>query len=282
MRFYKWAGISLLIHAAVVLPFMFTVSSAPPPKAREARLEMELFDMVSVREKEEPREAETETSNIPDMPDVPAPAPPEPKPEAQPAPLPDEPEPVAVIEEPPVELADEPQPQQESVAENPVMLPDAGPVAGYAVGLAADTGAAGAPDGAGVFLPLAGGGVGGGTGKVDGNDAVDRSQESLRRQQAEETDRLNRYTSMVARRLQANLVYPANMRRKGVEAATTIAFTVTGSGEIRADSLRVRTSSGYKEMDDNALRAARESAPFDKPPKELTLVIELAFEVGRR
>jgi protein TonB len=85
----------------------------------------------------------------------------------------------------------------------------------------------------------------------------------------------------VANRLQSNLVYPEKMRRQGIEAVTTIAFTVMESGQIRRNSLEVRKSSGYREMDDNALRAARESAPFDKPPKEMALVIAVAFEVER-
>ena len=277
MRFYKWLGISLLIHAVVVLPLMLAAFSAPPPKPREVKLEMELFDMASIREMEETREAEA-----PDIPDVPAPAQPEPEAEAPPPPFLEEPEYAAA--ELPVEPMDEP-PQPEPVVENPVIMPDSGPAPGSAMGLVAET-AAGAPGGAGVFLPLAGGGGGSGIGGGGGSgvgvkDAADRRQEALRREQADEADRLNRYTSMVARRLQANLVYPANMRRKGVEAATTIAFTVTESGQIKRDSLQVRKSSGYREMDDNALRAVRESAPFDKPPRELALVIELAFEVGR-
>ena len=89
------------------------------------------------------------------------------------------------------------------------------------------------------------------------------------------------YTSGVARRLQANLVYPEKMRRNGIDAVTTIIFTVTASGQIKRDSLKVRKSSGYKEMDENALKAARESVPFAAPPREMTLVIDVAFEVGR-
>ena len=254
----------MLIHAAVVLPFMLSVFSAPPPKSGVVKLDLELFGMLSDREVEEKRMA-----GVPELPPGPAPKP-KPKPEEPPVQPQAEPvpEPVAAAVELPAELMNEP---PEPFIESPVVIPVARPVA-----VAAASNVSG---GGGVFLPASG--TGGGGGGSGGRDAADRRGETLRRGRAGDADPLSLYTSRVARRLQSNLVYPEKMRRKGIEAVTTIIFTVTESGQIKRDSLKVRKSSGYGEMDDNALKAARESAPFDEPPKEMTLVIDVAFEVGR-
>ena len=266
MRYYRWLGISLLIHAAVILPFMLQAFSTPP-KSRAVRLDLELFGMLSDREVEEKLMA-----GAPELPPNPAPTPapkPKPKPEEPPVKPVEEPMPVTAAVELPAELADE---LTEQIIESPVVIPVAFPVA-----------AASASDvlgGSGVFLPSAGTGTGGGGGS-GGSDAVNRRGETLRRGRAGDADPISLYTARVARRLQSNLVYPEKLRRKGIEAVTTIMFTVTESGHIKKDSLKVRKSSGYGEMDDNALKAARESAPFDEPPKEMTLVIDVAFEVGR-
>jgi protein TonB len=263
----RWIGISLLMHAAVILPLMLPVFSTPPPKDRVVKLDLELFNMLSDREVEEQR-----TAGVPELPPGHAPKPkPEPSPEEPPVQLPDEPmpEPVAAVELP-AELMEEP---PEPFIESPVAIPVAGQVAA--------TSSSDIAGGSGVFLPSTGTGAGIGGGGSGGRDAADQRGETIRRGRAGDADPLSMYTSRVARRLQSNLVYPEKMRRKGIEAVTTIIFTVTGSGEIKKDSLKVRKSSGYAEMDDNALKAARASAPFDEPPKEMTLVIDVAFEVGR-
>ena len=262
MRYYRWIGISLLLHAAVVLPFMFSVFSTPPPKSGVVKLDLELFGMLSSREVEEKRMA-----GAPELPPGPAPKP-KPKPEEAPVQPQNEPvpEPVAVAVELPAEFLEE----LTQVIESPVVIPASWPVA---VASASDV------SGGGVFLPAGETGTGGGG--SGGRDAADQRGETSRRGRAGEADPLSMYTSRVARRLQSNLVYPEKMRRKGIEAVTTIIFTVTADGQIKRDSLKVRKSSGYGEMDDNALKAARASAPFDEPPKEMTLVIDVAFEVGR-
>jgi len=259
MRFNRYIGISLLIHAAVLLPFVFHAFSTPQPKARELKLDLELFDMLSDREVEEKQMA-----GVPELPPAPKP---KPKPEETPVKPQDEPIPVTAAVELPAEFMEEP---TEQAIESPVVIPVAVPVA---------VASADVSGGSGVFLPASGIGTGGGG--SGGNDAINRRGETLRRGRAGDADPLSLYTARVARRLQSNLIYPEKMRRKGIEAVTTIIFTVTAEGQIKKDSLKVRKSSGYGEMDDNALKAARESAPFDEPPKEMTLVIDVAFEVGR-
>lgn len=272
MRFRYYTLISLLLHAAVILPFLLTTISGKKPVRLEEKLNLELFGMLSERQEEEEQQAET--PEIPDAPAPPKPAPPklvepekpaEEMPEETPKPLFEQPAQIPVEEIQALPVFDNPM-EIPPPPDAPEIMPS---TTGYGTGVTDSSG-----DGAaGVSVPAAGGsgdGAGTGTGGA-GTRSVG----------AAKANTIDIYINNVANRLQSNLVYPARLRRDGIEAVTTIAFTVTESGQIKRNSLEVRKSSGYREMDDNALRAARESAPFDKPPKEMTLVIAVAFEVER-
>lgn len=87
------------------------------------------------------------------------------------------------------------------------------------------------------------------------------------------------YIARLTRRLQANLVYPEETRKHGVEGVSWISFTITESGAIKEGTLRMRKSSGYASLDTNALNSARTSAPFERPPKELRVKIGVEFNV---
>ena len=94
-----------------------------------------------------------------------------------------------------------------------------------------------------------------------------------------DADGTRQYLSRLSKRLQTNLVYPEEARKSGIEGISTIAFTIEESGMIKANSLRVRKSSGYAALDSNAMKSAQSSAPFEKPPKELNVSIAVAFTV---
>jgi protein TonB len=261
-----------------VLPFLLTAISVNTPIVREETLNLELFSMVAERIAEE-----TPEQAVPGIPDIPpAPAPPV-KPVEPVKPL----EPEKTVEETPREapvsepvIAPAPETSVEempvSVFESPVVIPIPAVTTNATPAIVDNTGGLAGSAGAAVSAPLAGGSGGGGS-----DAAARRGGGKTGSGGTGEANPLNIYIASVANRLQANLVYPEKMRRGGIEAVTSIAFTVTESGQIKRGTLEVRKSSGYREMDDNALRAARESAPFDKPPKEMTLVIAVAFEIQR-
>lgn len=136
----------------------------------------------------------------------------------------------------------------------------------------ADKTASGADQATAVFVPVPGPSGSGGTA-----DADQRAQSLGSGRQG--ADRMSIYTATVARRLQANLVYPEEMRKKGVEAVAIIAFTITASGDIKGGIVRIKKSSGYAALDASAVKSARVSAPFQKPPREITLGIAVSFEV---
>jgi protein TonB len=123
-----------------------------------------------------------------------------------------------------------------------------------------------------VFIPASPAAGSGGT-----SDADQRRQ--MIRFGSQATDRITAYTTWLIKRLRANLVYPEEVRMRGVEGITTLVFTITAAGDLKGGSLRVRKSSGYPGLDASALRAVRVSAPFEKPPRELTVSVPVRFEV---
>jgi protein TonB len=92
-------------------------------------------------------------------------------------------------------------------------------------------------------------------------------------------DRIAAYVAQLSRRLQANVVYPEEAKRKKIKGVSLISFVIMDSGEIRPNTLAVKKSSGNATLDASALRVAANSAPFQKPPRELSVTIAIAFEV---
>jgi len=109
------------------------------------------------------------------------------------------------------------------------------------------------------------------------DEAVERQRQQSIAHENQDADKTREYLARLGKRLQANLVYPKEMRKSGIEGISTITFTIMESGDIRGNSLRVKKSSGYSELDANALKSALASAPFEKPPKELNVSIAVAF-----
>jgi protein TonB len=108
---------------------------------------------------------------------------------------------------------------------------------------------------------------------------VYQRQQSIGYDRDQDADKTKAYLAKVAKRLRANLVYPEEVRKLGIEGVSVVAFTIMESGGIKDNSLRVQKSSGYAALDSNALKSVGVSAPFEKPPKELDVSIAVSFTV---
>lgn len=258
LRFYQWMGVSLLLHVVAVSPFTLPVFRTQALRY-DNRLDLELFGIVSDRQQEEKRKAGNPAS----------PAPPvvmkkgEPARPARGAP-------------PAMEEAMLPAPEP-LLMESPVLEQPAFEQKDLEKSLLALVGSMGTGEGGRntVFVSRSTEVSSGGSG---GTDDVNLVAISLGLHHGK-VDRIGAYTAMVARRLQENLIYPKEIRKKGVEGLVTIVFTITEEGTIKGNRVRVRTSSGYTSLDNGAMESARASEPFAKPPKELTLAIEVSFEM---
>lgn len=88
-----------------------------------------------------------------------------------------------------------------------------------------------------------------------------------------EQERINAYVKLLSKKVRANLVYPDD----GRPAATMVSFTILSNGQIRTDSLKITESSGQPLLDTSALNTIRASVPFDPPPHEITIAINVDF-----
>jgi TonB family protein len=265
MNFYRWLGVSLLLHAVVLAPFVLH-GFRRIERPEVANLKVDLFEMVADREQEEKKKAGD-------------PLAPEEIAQPQPAPAP------KTEAKPEEELQPAPPPPMEAYTEMAELTPDTPPapeVPTFAPRVTDLPVASGVAGGTGTAdIPSVAADAGGGSRGSGGRDNVD--QAATRQGRRGPVDPFAAYTAMVARRLQDNLIYPSEMRKKGIEGTVTIVFTITESGKIKRGSLKVRESSGYEPLDNGAVKSARSSEPFMKPPrKEMTLAIEVSFEADAK
>ena len=127
----------------------------------------------------------------------------------------------------------------------------------------------GASQAASVYVPSVAGGAGG---------RQDQRQQTIKAGD-QNGDKINAYGARLSRRIMANLVYPEEVRKHGIEGVSRIMFTVMESGDIKTGSLRVQRSSGYPGLDESALKSALASSPFEERPKEMTISIAVSFDV---
>ena len=95
-----------------------------------------------------------------------------------------------------------------------------------------------------------------------------------------EIEVLREYVKLLSKKVQALLIYPDGGRRAGLQGTATVSFAVLRNGQIRPETLKIVTSSGQEQLDASALKTIRASVPFDPAPKDMTIVIAVAF--GRK
>jgi len=96
-----------------------------------------------------------------------------------------------------------------------------------------------------------------------------------------EADLITAYVSQLTKQVNAHLIYPNEVKKKGFEGTAWISFIVTASGDLKPNTLTIRKSSGYAALDANALKTITAIAPFQRPPHELTISLGIDFAVDR-
>ncbi|WP_139826177.1 energy transducer TonB [Derxia lacustris] len=251
--FAQGLGVSLLLHGMLLSPWLL---HRPTPEPASQRLTMELFGMVGTRQVAA-RTAASAAAPAEGAPPAPA-ASQQPRPAPAPRPAPTErPDPAARRDTPP-------DPRQWRTANDG---PVAAPAPAAAPAAAASASASAAPP-----APAA---------QAGAMSVEARAAETVKAQPEPDVGALRRYVAALTRAIQSRLVYPAEARRAGLVGTTAVRFVVTESGEIQPGSLAVHRGSGSALLDDNALRAAQASAPFDRPPRRMEVVLDVVFAEDR-
>ena len=223
----RWALLaSLALHLLILSPLLLLLRE--PPRARQDRLLVELYGIISNRQRE-------------------ARAPP----------------------------AVTPAPVQHVAAASRVPGPTS-PVAVRGSVSAQQAQPDAVPESMGSAEPAAAPGSSSGATGIDAQRAETLAVRDLR------ADELKRYLATVRNRLKANLVIPEQARRLGYEGVPVVGFTIEESGWLVPSSLHVIRSSGYADLDANALRAAQDSTPFDPPPRRIEVAVAVSFETTTR
>ncbi|ARN79840.1 energy transducer TonB [Methylocystis bryophila] len=90
-------------------------------------------------------------------------------------------------------------------------------------------------------------------------------------------DPLKAYVKALTKRVESKLAYPEAGRRVGLHGWPIVSFTILQGGALRADSLKLVTSSGSPKLDETALQTIRACAPFEPPPREITLKMTVIY-----
>jgi periplasmic protein TonB len=77
--------------------------------------------------------------------------------------------------------------------------------------------------------------------------------------------------------VEKNISYPAMARRMGWQGKVVVSFVVCLNGEV--ENLQVIESSGYAQLDKNALETIKQVKPFPSPPVRVKLVLPVTYRM---
>lgn len=106
------------------------------------------------------------------------------------------------------------------------------------------------------------------------------SKPSLPQQSHIDSEEIQRYLAQVKQKVQRHLEYPSQAKKMRLEGETVLKFSVFANGSLNEISIEIVQSSGKKILDDQAIVALKEAAPFASPPKEsMTLSVPVSFKL---
>lgn len=234
---------SLLLHGALILPFVVVLEEAP--REDDPLLVVELQGLISDTQSEQ--QVLQQTKGAPEQkpqeetPQTPAT-------QTAQAPEPDQPQEDTAADGT-LAPAPPPTPEQQETHEDAPPQTSAQPEA-------AQAGAAGAADVAG-------------------------AQEQKQAQTVapvDETQLLKAYVRSLTKKLKDNLAYPADARQKiHAKGTTYVSFVVEPDGSLADGSLKVTRSSGNPAYDAAALRTVEKNAPFEAPPRRMAVGVPVDY-----
>lgn len=125
------------------------------------------------------------------------------------------------------------------------------------------------------------------SGNAGANDVIGATErqeaQTIRTDPITEADILRNYLRLLSKKVKANLVYPETARDARLQGLSVVSFTMLPDGQIRPETLKIARSSGKPKLDAAALKTVAASAPFDRPPREMTVSIDVEFkEMGKK
>lgn len=88
---------------------------------------------------------------------------------------------------------------------------------------------------------------------------------------------IQRNFTAIQRRIRDRLRYPPQARRSGIQGAVEVSFTLHPDGKVR--DVSILTTSGHEALDQAAVAAVHDAAPFPPPQTAARLVIPVVFKL---
>lgn len=103
--------------------------------------------------------------------------------------------------------------------------------------------------------------------------------------QAQIDDARSRYRYLLSQRIAKFKSYPKIAQRRGWEGVTKVDLKLDSQGNLI--SATIRSASGYKALDKEALKILQKASPFPVPPKELeadivNITVPISFKLAKR
>lgn len=117
----------------------------------------------------------------------------------------------------------------------------------------------------------------GNSGAANIEGAAQQQQAQTIAQQQDEAERLRAYLKALTKKVQDNLVYPDAGRKAGLKGTASVSFKLLADGNIGAGSLSIASSSGQPQLDASAMKTVAASAPFNPPPRPITIAITVIY-----
>ena len=107
---------------------------------------------------------------------------------------------------------------------------------------------------------------------------VEEEQKQQTIAQETEATIMRKYLVSLRKTIESNLIYPSAARKEGAIGSPVIRFTITESGYILSGTLIVYKSSGFAILDEQAKKAALDSVPLPRPPRQIEVTIAISFK----
>jgi protein TonB len=89
---------------------------------------------------------------------------------------------------------------------------------------------------------------------------------------------LKEHFQYIKENVQSKITYPRIARKMGWQGRVLISFVICKDGSVK--DIRIVESSGFKALDNNAVKVIREVAPFPMPPVSAELIIPVIYKLS--
>lgn len=95
-------------------------------------------------------------------------------------------------------------------------------------------------------------------------------------------DELALYLSKIRTKIQENLRYPSLAKRFRLEGECIVEFEILNDGSVEKSSIKIKNSSGHRNLDEKAVETILGVSPFDAPPNgKMEIILPVAFKLNK-